>query len=597
MTHQQSDSGRTEQIISQFFLKILQAVLAARIPHIFRSSKRTADEGGVGTASAVACFRRRDRWFNLSLGEIPAALETLGLWHHGVMEPMVVDIILSPLEAAESEAVIERWTIQCEPPPPWTAGMISPNRGDGAGGSSSSSSPLYRRTYKKSILLLRTVYSLLRFLPAYRLFRLLCSSNQSYNYDISYRVSSFAEPFSREEEKSFKLQNFTPVETLFGLLSVSVLYRPTLLDFNLEISTLLPPMIIPDYVGSPAADPMRAFPASPSERGMRPISFPLRTSETQALRRPHSWNPAPMAHHPLHSSVREQRPSPPEYFRHRIAIPRQSGPRKGSFSYEEHWLSPPFSASPTPSPPAHANNAFQAKLRSETAPVGIPQPLMGKSSLHRSPNFSDPSRSLLPPPSPRSQREDLTLEESPSVSGSLRKLETLRMGDVLSNLYTVPKVLKDTRDDSGRFSGVLSSRDSPKFFISRSSSRKSMLDDLDDSDFSCPFAVDDVDTSDSRNQDGKETVDSAQAYASPHRSQDAAVGALVHALRAAPPLRQDRSYSLQSSKSEINSNMGSSSIFQSRKKSDALEELRSYCQMKQILLSKSRTETQDTVNQ
>lgn len=51
--------------------------------------------------------------------------------------------------------------------------------------------------------------------------------------------------------------------------------------------------------------------------------------------------------------------------------------------------------------------------------------------------------------------------------------------------------IKDSRDESGRFSGVFSSSGSPRLGFSRSSSRLSMQDDTDDADF--PFAVDDVD--------------------------------------------------------------------------------------------------------
>jgi hypothetical protein len=54
-----------------------------------------------------------------------------------------------------------------------------------------------------------------------------------------------------------------------------------------------------------------------------------------------------------------------------------------------------------------------------------------------------------------------------------------------------PLQIKDSRDESGRFSGVLSSSGSPRHGFSRSSSRLSMQDDTDDADF--PFAVDDVD--------------------------------------------------------------------------------------------------------
>ncbi|XP_020583117.1 autophagy-related protein 13a [Phalaenopsis equestris] len=569
MAHHQSDASRTEQIISQFFHKTLHAVLTARIPRL-----------AVAGAGRV---RRRDQWFNLAIGEFPPALENSGLWQQGVTEPMIVDVILSPRDGFESVAIIERWTTQCDTPLPWGDGM-------------SSSASFYRRTYKKSTLLLRSIYSLLRFLPAYRAFRLLSSSNQSSNYDLSYKVSSIAEPFSREEEKGFKLQAFPPVESQLGHLSVSVLYRPTLDNFNLEVSSLLPPMIIADYVGSPAADPIRAFPSSPSEKGMRPVSYPqrgVRPSAAPVFQRPHSWTTTPMANHPLHSAVdavAEQRVSPPDYFGQRMTIPRQSGHRKGSFSFEEYRLSPPFSASPTPSPPTNAANALQARLRSETPPVSIPQPMMGRNHLHRTPNFSDPTRSLLPPPSPRNARADV-LEDSPS-SRSFRK-----SGDLTSLLYTAPKVLKDTKDDSGRFSSVISSSGSPRFVFSRSSSRKSLQDDLEDLDFSCPFAVDDVDTSESqnRNHDSKDVLEFGQT--SPYRSQDAAVGALVHMLRTAPSLRQDQSLSSQSTKSEVNSEASTSSFFLSRKKSDALEELRSYRDMKETLLSKSRSQMLDSQEQ
>jgi hypothetical protein len=51
--------------------------------------------------------------------------------------------------------------------------------------------------------------------------------------------------------------------------------------------------------------------------------------------------------------------------------------------------------------------------------------------------------------------------------------------------------IKDSREESGRFSGVFSSSGSPRHGISRSSSRLSTQDDTDDTYL--PFAVDDVD--------------------------------------------------------------------------------------------------------
>ena len=73
--------------------------------------------------------------------------------------------------------------------------------------------------------------------------------------------------------------------------------------------------------------------------------------------------------------------------------------RQGSPSYDEYQLSPPFSPSPSPSPPTYfcGGNPMQTRIRSETAPVTIPHSVMGKSSRNLSPNFSDPSRNSLPP--------------------------------------------------------------------------------------------------------------------------------------------------------------------------------------------------------
>lgn len=87
----------------------------------------------------------------------------------------------------------------------------------------------------------------------------------------------------------------------------------------------------------------------------------------------------------------------------------------------------------------------------------------------------------------------------------------------------------------------------------------------------------------SQNLDGKRSSEFT-------KSQDAAVGALVHMLRTAPPLRQDSScYSSQSSKTELEGEVGAISSGLPRKTSDALEELRSYKDMKDLLLSKSGT--------
>lgn len=139
---------------------------------------------------------------------------------------------------------------------------------------------------------------------------------------------------------------------------------------------------------------------------------------------------------------------------------------------------------------------------------------------------------------------------------------------------------------------MLSSSGSPRVGFSRSSSKLSLQDELDDIDFSCPFIVDDVDTCDSSLNVSESGGKQAGRELS-KKSQDAAVGALVRMLRTAPPLRQDSScYSLSTSRyalEEPEFNNSNSGLFLSRKTSDALEELKAYTDIKDLILSKSGT--------
>lgn len=225
--------------------------------------------------------------------------------------------------------------------------------------------------------------------------------------------------------------------------------------------------------------------------------------------------------------------------------------------------------------------------------MSIPQSVGGRGPVHYR-NMSDPSRGfMLPPPSPKSVRGEAGVHESPTeTSRSFKRAEGLRMSDLYANLPAAPKI-KDSRDESGRFSGVFSSTGSPRLGFSRSSSRLSMQDDTDDADF--PFAVDDVDTLDSRpgSSGGKDVGD--QAGSSSHKSQDAAVGYLVHLLRSARPLR-DPSYSSHTSMAESTEAGSTSSSFMSRRTSDAFEELESFKEIRENLLTRSRSRLQDSLD-
>lgn len=476
-----SDYIRFEKIVSQFLLKALHLILESRIP----SFKPRDNSGDLLSDSRV---KNSDKWFNLVLGDRPATLEKLQFWHRNLMDPMVIDIIVvnrrlqgsygnerEVLEGAAVETVIERWVVQYES----HKSMPVPH-GD--------NSLLYKKMYQKSIVLFRCLCSMMRLLPAYRIFKHLSSSSQACDIDIIYKVSTFGHPFSREEEKSMKQYSFNPVEAVNSRLCVSVSYRSNLSDFDIENSTSFPPVIIADYVGSPATDPMRAFPSM--ERVPRAVSFSLRGKRPSSMpsERPHSWSSGVHANAftelsgspPLYSSPFTPNGSPsfPTSSQgqrvHNYGIPQ--GHHKAS-SYDES-LSPPFS----PSPPTHllGHSPSQSRFRPESAPVAIPRAMLNRSPIYLSPNLSDPSRFSLPPLSPRSSRRESLPLGSPSPSGSRisQKLEALRPGESYgeANQSFGSKVLKDGKDESGRFSGLLSSGSSPHRVFSGSSSRRSFGD-------------------------------------------------------------------------------------------------------------------------
>lgn len=592
-SNSQLESGKLEQIVSQFLLKILHVVLDSRIPSIHRHDR-------IGDLSSVYRVKKSDKWFNLVLGDRPTALDNLNFWHRNLMDPMIIDIILVHQSPTSTETVIERWVVQYESPQVMAR-------------ETAENSACYRRTYKKSIIILRSLYSFLRLLPAYRIFRQLYSSSQSFDFDLIYKVSSFSNPIPRADDEKMKEFFFVPVEALPGRLCVSLTYRPTLSNFNLEASTALPPKIIIDYVGSPSTDPIRSFPSS--EKGVHATSFPLRgiRPSSTTFHRPHSWTSGfhkavPFTQNqPARGSPPEHRTSPlsdgfsssqTDNYGHGAQNHRLPAHRKLT-SFEEYQFSPPFSLSSF-SLPTYSPNSYimQSRIPSETAPVTIPSSITGRSFRYLSPDFSDPNKHTLPPVSPRSTKHDPSSQESPSGNRSYKRTESLGARESqfgVANYYSGQKVTGDSKDDSGRFSGMLSSSGSPRFGFARSSGRLSFQDNLDDCDFSCPFDVDDV-TSDSpasEHVDGKKASEfTSQSQPMGRKSQGAAVGVLVHMLRTAPPLCQDpSSYSSHSLRAEVEEGDGTASgFFMPRRTVDALEELKSYREMIDLLLSKSVTQ-------
>lgn len=443
-----SEAAKLEQIITEFYAKSLQIILESRSPYM--SSRNYSGEQAVSSpsssSSSSSSVRPRDKWFNLALRECPAALENVDLWRQSNLDQMVVDVILlqSPLESdqvnfspkrdvfrnlsmkerypfcsnsdqeelgceGKSEKIIERWVVQYD---------SRKVRDFGSSGGRRSSNTSLHTFYKKSILLLRSLYVTVRLLPAYKVYRELTSSGRILPFSLTHRISSFVEPFTRREEAELQRFGFTPVDTPGGRLCLSVLYCSSVSDVSSESSTPMSPQVIHDYVGSPLADPLKRFPSLPvtgftSHGSPSSSPFARRHSWSYDIYRPSpplaSYSPSP-THSEAHTSISKPGswrflptslpPQPPE----------TSLVQKKDSSFDEYYPSPAFSPSPspspTPSPPIHIPGGHLSKtlLRSESAPVNIPTANVNSPSMSNKQNV--PSSPSLKPMGSRTSRTD-----------------------------------------------------------------------------------------------------------------------------------------------------------------------------------------------
>ncbi|GAB2232097.1 hypothetical protein Droror1_Dr00011119 [Drosera rotundifolia] len=592
-----SDAAKKEQIVTEFFAKSLHIILEARSPFVSSrnySGDQTASSPSSSSSSSSSYHRPRDKWFNLALQDCPAALENNDFWRQSNLEPMIVDVILvdqqkmnfSPKELFRNssgkeqegftlekrhEKVIERWVVKYE------------NQKSRHSTSESRRSGLnLHEFYKKLLVLLRSLYSTVRLLPAYKLFRDIISSGQIQAFTLTHRLRSFMEPFAHREDADMQRFGFTPVDSSCGRLSVSVSYQHSLSDLRPEpTSTPISPRIIPDYVGSPLTEFKRhSLPVSHSSPSYSPIT------------RHRSWSPDIS-----HPSPTSNYPSPyPTYNDYPSSVPRAQRPppmslppntsnafhaKYGSIEYDEEW--PPLASltSTSISPPTCLPWSIQPRTlsRCESAPVRMPP---GTQHV----TLGSPAKQGLPPFSPVRQTRPGGFENDRGFDTGVSAAEKFEVG----------------RDECGRSLGARSWSNA----ISRSSRRL----DYDDLDFVCPFVVDEDDEMDplgrpdsrDRKSQSREPSGAGAELALARKSQDAAVGALVLMLNKASPLLQDSSSSTTSSLSKFNcsnaaqdphrmsqelsavSSVTSAGRLMSKTTALALEELRGYREMKESLL-------------
>ncbi|CAH9123233.1 unnamed protein product [Cuscuta epithymum] len=567
-SNKHSEPAKMEQIITEFFPKSLHIILESRCS--YASSRNYSGEqcasSPSSSSSSSSSVRPRDRWFNLALKDCSAALENIDFWRQSNLDPMFIDVVLlerpndrdlpkerdwnsehDEFSREKKEKIVERWMIQYE-------GRKSKKR--------SSSCTSSQVLYKKTTLLLRSLYVTARILPGYKLFRDLTSSAQLRTYNLCPRVSSFVEPFTRAEEADMHQFVFTPVDTSCGRLCLSVWYRSSVSDLSSEPSTPMSPQFIPDYVGSPMAEePLKRF----LPGGQVPQS-------SYPLERRHSWS---------YDLYRASPPPSPTYSESQALVyqmqaghllpPTNTNSRlQVHTGFDEYWPSPTFSTSPSLSPPptyGPGGGIGKALLRFGSAPVNIPD-----SRLLRVP-FRLYNK-MLPPSPPLKGIRPATSAKTDRSSSSLAD----------------EKFFSSAKDDVDKLTVVkiMHTNISPQKSFSRSSSRLSYQDDYDDSEFSGPFVVDgDDDMTDHGNRIGslEQTNQLEHGGVCVARKPQASVGTLISMLKKAPPLRQDSSSLTLNPPPNSTTNFASPvNMITAKTTTDALEELRVYREMRDLLL-------------
>ncbi|KAK9839293.1 hypothetical protein WJX81_005985 [Elliptochloris bilobata] len=255
----EAGKARVDQIVGECFAKAAHIILGARICQ----SSRTASRQG------PKC------WFNLEVEEVDSAARELEAWRRDPSTLLGIEIYLQAwptsggaaegrMPAAAGDALdaggslsgrtlLERWTVAYsaaatgETRPP--AGRPATARLEPAG------------IYKRLVIALRSLYSYVRVLPAFRLLR-ACKRERS-GVVMQYRLLRGATPApARGRLMHFA---FSPIETPYGRLRMAVDYQASAAVTVLEQTTAPPPLpqIIADYVGRVPAGALNARLANP----------------------------------------------------------------------------------------------------------------------------------------------------------------------------------------------------------------------------------------------------------------------------------------------------------------------------------------------
>ncbi|KAK9803839.1 hypothetical protein WJX73_005890 [Symbiochloris irregularis] len=243
-----TDKARLEQIVGECIVKAAQIVLVSRVN---APTKPVAPD-------------QRKCWFNLQIEELPVTQSELEHWKRHVTTPLVLEIYLqpgqpgrltaaftrpsSPSDANASEQargmLLERWTLQYLHSAPEDRAGTARARLD---------TPA---VYKRMVIMLRSLYSYVRMLPAFRMSR-TSKRNPGASFSLQYTIARSPPSAAAAGKALSSMQRFafTPLDTPWGTLSMGVQYSASAALSLLEqmSAPVAHPQVITDYVGGQQA--------------------------------------------------------------------------------------------------------------------------------------------------------------------------------------------------------------------------------------------------------------------------------------------------------------------------------------------------------
>ncbi|KAK3813275.1 MAG: autophagy-related protein 13-domain-containing protein [Benniella sp.] len=249
-------NSKTDQILQNFYVKIIQIVVLARVTHTDTHGGISTRKGSLRGASLV---KKTSKWFNLELEDLDIYKEDVKFWRAMAITDsppaMTVELLLDTSELSSNQILvlmdgdnrktkvdISGSTLGPETPmgqPRTRKNIILESWSLTLSNVPPDPIPEPPIVYKKSIIFFRSLYAYMRLLPAYHLYRRL--RKQNHPLKIGFRVSRGHNPeesMLRDSEIGMEVPliegetrsmlseyRFGQVETHIGAFSLKVTYR------------------------------------------------------------------------------------------------------------------------------------------------------------------------------------------------------------------------------------------------------------------------------------------------------------------------------------------------------------------------------------